>query len=87
MVIECFCEDCNIVALHDFKKSISDDVLTTITVCKKCGKATVDCGPMDDEEDLCISTCNGKCLASDGELDCNGADAGKSKCTLFNEMG
>ena len=52
MIIEYFCEDCNIVALHDFQKSINDDVLTTITVCKKCGKATIDCGPIEYEEDL-----------------------------------
>ena len=50
MKIECLCKECNIVTSHDFQKSIIDDVLTKITVCDKCGKATVDCGPNDDDE-------------------------------------
>ena len=49
MKVKCFCKDCNTLTLHDFQKSINDDVVTTIAVCKTCGKATVDCGPIDDE--------------------------------------
>lgn len=48
--VEAYCEECKINRLHDCCKDISEDIKTTIQVCKSCGKATVDAGPIDEED-------------------------------------
>jgi hypothetical protein len=63
MEIECFCKQCKTITLHDFQASVNDDVLTTIAVCKKCGKATVDVGPV--EMDCLVCTFNKENACSD----------------------
>lgn len=43
-----FCKECNRDTIHDFQFSINEDVKTTIEVCKECGEALVDVGPIDN---------------------------------------
>ena len=58
MEIECFCKECKTITSHDFQASIDDDMLTTISVCKKCGEATVDVGPVEEPLEMDCLGCD-----------------------------
>jgi len=46
------CKNCGImkVTSFDFATDIAEDVKTTIQVCKYCGEAVVDVGPIDEDD-------------------------------------
>lgn len=48
------CKNCGIVKADNFNfdVDIAEDVKTTIRVCKSCGDAVVDVGPIDEEDIL-----------------------------------
>lgn len=49
MKIQRYCNECDMVTEHDHEESISDEVKTTIDVCRVCGNADVDCDSIDND--------------------------------------